>query len=75
MATWHTPQMIELVRGRADEATLLACKASLAGTGPSAQESGCFNLAAPTGGPCGPSSTGISLNAIVCAQCSSVATS
>ncbi len=68
MSTWRTPQLIHLVRGRPEEAILLACKSYLLSAGPSNANDGCV-FGRPAGSPCGPSANGVSLNAIVCYEC------
>jgi len=73
MNPWHTPQLVELVRGRPEEALLQICKTASPGAGPTDSDAGCFSQAA--GGPCGPSPSGVHLNAIICSVCSATAAS
>jgi hypothetical protein len=72
-ATWAKPQLIELVRSKTEEAVLQFCKTQSTGAYPNNNATGCSSM--PDLSPCGPSPSGVHLNAIVCAPCSTPASS
>ena len=73
-STWSTPQLINLVRGRPEEAMLIACKSAPASSGPDNTFNACA-YGRGLSGPCGPSASGVSLNAILCFQCDTLTAS
>jgi hypothetical protein len=74
MSPWKTPQLVQLVRGRPEETLLVACKTSATTGSPSTYDVGCMMSDAPDR-LCGPSASGISINAFVCIPCSTTASS
>ncbi len=65
---WNTPQLIELVRGRPEEAILAACKDGGAGVSPFGEWNNCNQ--SPSFRACGPVAPTAGINAIPCVTCS-----
>jgi hypothetical protein len=71
---WDRPQLIELVRGRPEEAILTSCKDGGQGVSPHGYWNNC-NESAATGPACGLSGSTASINAYSCVACSTISAS